>query len=290
MTVINTNINSLISQNALNTNNRALSTAMQQLSTGKRINSAADDAAGLAISNKMTAQIRGLNQAVRNANDGISMIQTAEGATQEITNMLQRMRELAVQSANDTNTTADRKSLDAEFNQLTQEIDRIASMTQFNTKGVLDGKGDGTVAASAQTMSFQVGANADQTIEVDFLNLRTDTTGSLANVKYDGSSGAFNILKQSDANSAISTIDDALTTVDAFRADMGAKINRLTYAIDNLTNVSQNTVASRSRVLDADYAKASSELARTQIIQQAATAILAQANQSQQSVMKLLQG
>jgi flagellin len=284
MSVINTNVKSLVAQNALTVNNRSLSKAMEQLSTGKRINTASDDAAGLAISNKMTAQVRGLNQAVRNANDSISMIQTAEGATQEITNMLQRMRELAVQSANDTNTDIDRESLDAEFEQLSEEIDRIAVNTQFNTKNVLSG----TSGGSTQTMTFHVGANASQTIEVSFLNMTTGTGATLSSVAWASGSGSFNIATQTDANSAIDTIDDAIAAVDEFRADLGAKINRLNYAADNLANVSQNTLASRSRILDADYAQATTELARTQIIQQAATAMLAQANQQPQSVLSLL--
>jgi flagellin len=284
MSVINTNVKSLVAQNALTVNNRSLSKAMEQLSTGKRINSAADDAAGLAISNKMTAQVKGLNQAVRNANDAVSMIQTAEGATQEITNMLQRMRELAVQSANDTNTDEDRASLDAEFEQLSEEINRISENTQFNTKNVLSG----TSGGSTQTLTFHVGANASQTIEVDFLNMTTASGATLSSVAWASGSGSFNISTQTDANSAIDTIDDAIELVDEFRADLGAKINRLTYAADNLANVSQNTSASRSRILDADYAQATTELARTQIIQQAATAMLAQANQQPQSVLSLL--
>lgn len=291
MTVINTNVKSLVTQNALSINNRSLSRTMEQLSTGKRINSAGDDAAGLAISNKMTAQIRGLNQAVRNANDAISMIQTAEGATQEITNMLQRMRELAVQSANDTNTSTDRGSLDQEFQELSAEINRIAGMTQFNTKGVLDGIADGSGSAAASVdMVFQVGANASQTISVTFQNLTTLAGGGLSSVAWVSGSSGFNINTQTASNSALRKIDEAIAKVDDFRADMGAKINRLTYAIDNLSNVSTNTSESRSRILDTDYAKASSELARTQIIQQAATAMLAQANQQPQTVLKLLQG
>jgi len=284
MSVINTNVKSLVAQNAATVNNRALSKAMEQLSTGKRINSAADDAAGLAISNKMTAQIKGLNQAVRNANDGISMIQTAEGATQEITNMLQRMRELSVQAANDTNTDTDRGSLDSEFKQLSEEINRIAMDTQFNTKGVLKGNASG----AAQTMVFQVGANAGQKIEVEFKNITTASGATLASVAWVAGSAGFNISNQTNANSAITTIDTAIAAVDEFRADLGAKVNRLTYAADNLTNVSQNASASRSRILDADYAQATTELARTQIIQQAATAMLAQANQQPQSVLSLL--
>jgi flagellin len=278
MSVINTNIKSLISQNALSRNSRALSSAMEQLSTGKRINSAKDDAAGLAISNKMTSQIRGLDQAVRNANDAISVAQTAEGATIEITNMLQRMRELAVQSANDTNSSADRNSLQKEVDQLTEEITRIATDTTFNNMTVL--QGSASTAGTSGVMTFQVGAGSNQVITMDLISMTASALGI----------SAMSITSQSGANSAINAVDDAIALVDDFRSDMGAKINRFTYAIDNLTNVSVNTAASRSRILDADYAKASSELSRTQIIQQAATAILAQANTDQQSVMKLLQG
>jgi flagellin len=284
MSVINTNVKSIQAQNAMTVNNRSLSKAMEQLSTGKRINGAADDAAGLAISNKMTSQVRGLNQAVRNANDGISMIQTAEGATQEVTNMLQRMRELAVQSANDTNTDTDRGSLDLEFKELSKEINRIAESTQFNTKNVLAGGSGG----SAQIMKFHVGANKSQTIDVTFKNMKTSTGAVLSSVGWASGSTAFNIASQTTANTAIETIDKAIAKVDDFRADLGSKINRLTYAADNLTNVSQNTAASRSRILDADYAQVTTELARTQIIQQASTAMLAQANQAPQSVLSLL--
>lgn len=277
MTVINTNLNSLVAHTALNRNNRSLGAAMEQLSTGKRINSAADDAAGLAITNKMTSQVRGLDQAVRNANDAISMIQTAEGATNEITSMLQRIRELAVQAANDTYTLQDRESLQLEVDELTSEIDRIATNTRWNGMPVLDGK----VGSNADgVVRFQVGASAtDQVIDVKFNALDSTTL----NVKL------IDITSQAGATGALANIDTAILTVDTDRATYGAKINRLTYAADNLTNISTNTSASRSRILDADYAKASSELARTQIIQQAATAVLAQANTSQQTVMKLLQ-
>jgi flagellin len=288
MSVINTNVKSLVAQNSLTINGRDMSKTMEQLSTGKRINTAADDAAGLAISNKMTSQIRGLNQAVRNANDAISMIQTAEGGTVEINNMLQRMRELAVQSANDTNSGDDRAFLDLEFKELSEEINRIAEMTQFNKMDLMTGtipNGSGTAGLA----TFQVGANASQTIEVTFQNLTTGSSGVLSSVSWASGSSSFNIATQSAANSAIETIDDAIKVVDEYRAELGSKINRLTYAIDNLTNVSQNTAASRSRVLDTDYAQATTELARTQIIQQAATAMLAQANQQPQSVLSLLQ-
>jgi flagellin len=274
MSVINTNIKSLISQNALTRNGRDVANAMQQLSTGKRINSAADDAAGLAISNKMTAQIRGLNQAVRNANDGISMLQTAEGATQEITNMLQRMRELAVQAANDTYSPEDRLALDKERVELEAEITRISKNTKWNNMSFLD--------SASVTKTFQVGiANDDNsTIAVSFVDL---TSSGLGVVGLDVSSHV-------GSQTALDKIDSAIADVDEFRADVGAKINRLNFAIENLTNISINTSASRSRIEDADFAKASSELARTQIIQQAATSVLAQANTDQQSVLKLLQG
>lgn len=273
MSVINTNIKSLISQNALTRNGRDVAKAMEQLSTGKRINSAADDAAGLAISNKMTSQIRGLNQAVRNANDGISMLQTAEGATQEITNMLQRMRELAVQAANDTYSAPDRSALDTEMGELESEITRIAKNTKWNNMSILDN-------VSEKTLQVGIANNEDSTIEVSFVDL----TGSGLDVI------GLDLSSHSSSQTALDKIDTAIADVDAFRADMGAKINRLNFAADNLANISINTSASRSRIEDADFAKASSELARTQIIQQAATAVLAQANTDQQSVLKLLQG
>jgi len=290
MSVINTNVKALVAQNAATVNGRAMGKAMEQLSTGKRINGASDDAAGLAISNKMTSQIRGLDQAVRNANDGISMLQTAEGALVEVTNMLQRMRELAVQSASDTNTTSDRTALDAEFKDLSLEIDRIATMTQFNGTGVLDGKVHKTTAASTQVVKFQVGANASQTIDVTLKDMGNATTkGALTATKWETGSAKFNIGLQTTANTAITTLTSAIATVDTFRSDLGSKINRLTYAADNLMNTSSNTAASRSRVLDTNYAKTTTELARTQIIQQAATAMLAQANQQPASVLSLLQ-
>lgn len=282
MSVINTNVKSLVAQNALTVNNRALGKAMEQLSTGKRINSAADDAAGLAISNRMTTQIRGLNQAVRNANDGISMIQTAEGATKEISNMLQRMRELAVQGANDTYGSVDRAAIGKEYDQLVAEIDRIASNTEWNGVKILDG----STFSSSSAAVFQVGAGSgtDYQIEVNFLAMDTASLGT-------ASIGDGDITSTSTATgiqAVIGNIDKGIAAVDSFRADLGAKINRLTYAADNMANVSMNTAASRSRIEDADYASATTELARSQIIQQAATAMLAQANQAPQSVLSLL--
>ena len=259
MSVINTNVKSLVAQNSLTVNNRALSKTMEQLSTGKRINSAADDAAGLAISNKMTSQIKGLNQAVRNANDGISMLQTAEGATQEITNMLQRMRELAVQSAD-------------EVGQLEEEITRIATNTEWNGMKILNGD---------ITKNIQVGIENETTSAIE-INFQDMTAAGLDVAGLDLST-------HTASQGVLDLVDTAIATVDSFRSDMGAKMNRLNYAADNMTNVSMNTSASRSRIQDTDYAQATTELARSQIIQQAATAMLAQANQAPSAVLSLLQ-
>lgn len=277
MTAINTNVKSLIAQQALTVNNRGLTKTMEQLSTGKRINSAADDAAGLSISNKMTAQIRGLNQAVRNGNDAISMIQTAEGALNEVTNMLQRMRELAVQSVNGTNSSADRTSLDAEYDQLFAEISRISDKTTWNGMDIM---GNGASATSGIT-TFQVGPAASDSVIVTFADI--SQLGGMTNISAGGVGAV------ASATNAITDLDQAISTVDAYRSTLGAVVNRLNYAADNLTNVATNTAASRSRILDTDYAAATTELARTQIIQQAATAMLAQANQSPSSVLSLLQ-
>lgn len=277
MTVINTNVSSLNAQAALATNQRGLSKAMEQLSTGRRINSAGDDAAGLAIAAKMTSQIRGLNQAVRNANDGISMLQTAEGATNEITNMLQRMRELAVQAANDTYSSDDRTALNSEFDALRTEIARVASTTQWNGMNVLDG----TVGTSG-AVNFQIGAvgGGDNSLTFTFGNFNS------ANLMSNISAAA--ITSQSLAASAIGYASSAIAAVNAKRSDMGAVINRLQYTVDNLTNISTNAAASRSRIEDADYSSTTTELAKRQIIQQAATAMLSQANQQPQVVLSLL--
>ena len=277
MSVINTNVKSIVAQNAMTVNNRAMGKAMEQLSTGKRINGASDDAAGLAISEKMTAQIRGLNQAVRNANDGISIIQVAEGATVEVTNMLQRMRELAVQGINDTNTTVDRNALKAEYQQLGKEIQRISNNTEWNTSKVAN--------ASANSAAFQVGANSSQTITVTFSDI-TALSGMTAVI--DAATAVLVTSVPDFAGTTLSNLDTAINAIGTYRSTLGASINRLNYAADNLQNVSSNTAASRSRIQDTDYAQATTELARTQIIQQAATAMLAQANQQPQSVLSLL--
>jgi flagellin len=273
MTVINTNTKSLVAQGAMTVNARDLHRTMAQLSSGNRINSAADDAAGLAIGNKMTAQVRGMQQAVRNTNDAISMIQTVEGSLGEVTSMLQRMRELAVQSVNGTNSSADRVSLDTEFDQLATEIARISDKTTWNGM---------TVGASAQTYTFQVGADSADVVSIDFKDVNSSLNGMT-----DVSGG--NVSTAAGATSSSAHVDNAISAVDAYRSSLGAMVNRLTYAADNLTNVANNTAASRSRIVDTDYAATTTELARTQIIQQAATAMLAQANQSPASVLSLLQ-
>ena len=276
MPVINTNVNALFSQNAMKVNARAQSDAMQQLSTGNRINSAKDDAAGLAIGQNMTAQVRGLNMAIRNANDGINLLQTAEGSMIEQTNMLQRMRELAVQAANGTYSSTQRDYLQTEFDALGSQIDDISADTTWNGKQLLDETDNDS--GTSGVFKFQVGQDSGQTISIIIDDM------SLSGL---GASG-LDISTASGASSAIGDIDDALDLINAQRADIGAGINRLTYASDNLTNISSNIAASRSTIMDTDYASASTQLSKTQIIQQAATAMLAQANQQPQSVLSLL--
>lgn len=286
MAVVNTNIGASVAQAALMRNERALNNAMEQLSTGKKINSAGDNASGLAITSRMTSQIRGLDTAIRNANDAMSMVNTAEGALDEISAMLQRMRELAVQSGTGTTAAADRTYLNSEFVALREEIDRIADNSQWNGRNILDGSAGASVGAS--TVAFQVGANEKQTISTTFGNFN-NTTGKLSGLASKRLSAATIASAITVASGAIGELDTVITDVSAQRATFGAVSNRLTHAIDNLTNVKTNSEASRSRILDTDYAAATSELARTQIIQQAGTAMLAQANQLPQTVLALLQ-
>jgi len=267
---INTNVASLNAQRNLGTSQGALNKSMQRLSSGLRINSAKDDAAGLGISDRMTSQIRGLNQAVRNANDGISLAQTAEGALQEGTNILQRMRELAIQSANDTNSTDDRNSLNAEVGQLISELDRIAGNTTFNGRGLLNG--------STNAALFHVGAEAGQTISI--------TIGS-ANATALGVN-AVTVSTQVGANATISTVDAAIMDIDNMRGELGAVQNRFESTIANLSNVSENLSAARSRILDADIAQETSNMTKYNILQQAGVSILAQANQQPQLALSLL--
>ncbi len=390
MSVINSNISALTAQSALAANSRSQSISMQQLSTGLRINSSKDDAAGMAIAAKMTSQIRGLDQAVRNANDGISLLQTADGSLSAVTDMLQRLREISVQAATDTNIVSDRTALNNEFSQLRNEINRVAANTQWNGMNILDK----SIASGSGLLKFQVGANAGQTIEMTLGNFSTNSatqgttaavttgtagagpgaagaqistltiagtpalgdiisvsvgdksfvhkvtagtgavqtvdeiaiairaglggatgvtgvTNTIANgvITFTAGSTAYgsntfsisanqagllsavrgsDITTQANANSAIGAVDSALAQVSSGRSEIGATVNRLAYAADNLINVSTNAAASRSRVQDTDFAKASTALARSQIVAQAATAMLAQANQSPQTVLALL--
>ena len=397
MATINTNIGAARAANALATNERDMNGAMERLSTGKRINTAQDDAAGLAIASKMTSQINSLDQAVRNAGDAISMVQSADGAMIEVTNMTQRMRELAIQAISDTNTSSDRAALNLEYQALAAEISRIGGNTQWNGGNIIDG-----LNGTAGTSTFHIGANANQVITATFptigstegdFTVGTATNGGTAPTGGAGSSPAaaqvtsldlsatFGVLRNGDtvtytvdgkaasavitsaqtvagddstwtmsavtatnttgktagavamtfgtasklvltgatagqsftvanvqvtrgvgadvaktdissfatATAALNVLDEAVASVNMKRADLGATANRLEYASDNMSNVAMNARQSRSRVEDADYATETTELARTQIIQQAGTAMLAQANQSTQSVLKLLQ-
>jgi len=270
---INNNIQALNTYNRLTINNDALAKSLEKLSSGMRINRAGDDAAGLAISEKMRGQIRGLNQAVRNAQDAISLIQTAEGALNETHSILQRMRELAVQAANDTNTDDDRNALQAEVEQLKAEIDRIASTTQFNTKTLLNG---GLVANTG--LVFHIGANIGQNIT---LTIRAVNTSALQIT-------SLSVAAQTVANQAISTIDQAIKYVSEVRAKFGAYQNRLEHTINNLGVASENLTAAESRIRDVDMAKEMMAFTKNNILMQAATAMLAQANQLPQAVLQLL--
>jgi len=278
MTVINTNVAAIAANNALQTNNRALANAMESLATGKRINSAADDAAGLSIADNMTSYIRGLDQAVRNANDAIGMLNTAEGALIEQSAMLQRMRELAVAAVSDTVTATQRDYMDLEYQALLTEIDRIGAQTEWNGTNILDDSGG---VSSDGVFVFQVGASASQTFSVSIGDMSSG--GDISNMSGTDVDTAAN------AAAAITALDADIVVVATQRATIGAGISRLAHAIENLTMISQETSASRSQVEDTDYASATTALAKGQIIQQAATAMLAQANQAPATVLALLQ-
>ena len=294
MTVINTNVSATLASNAIARNERAMGTAMERLSTGKRINSAADDAAGLAIASRMASQVKGLEQASRNANDAISMVQTVEGAGKEILNILTRMKELAVQSRSGTMSATDRTALDSEFEQLKSEIQRVQENTTWNGMALMDGDKIGAAvgnraADTKVTLAIQVGSGASQSMNIDFKSW--DLNGNHANDVFGTNvnlTGA-DIGTDTNAETALTTLDNAISAASAELATYGSYMNRLDYATDNLLNVAQNTDASRSRIEDADYAKETSELAKTQIIAQAGTAMLAQANQIKQTVLALLQ-
>ena len=282
---INTNIASLNAQRNLGMNQSSLATAMQRLSSGLRVNSAKDDAAGLAIAERMSSQVRGMNVAVRNANDGISLAQTAEGALGKVADSLQRMRELAVQSANDTNSASDKNSLDKEFGELAKEIQRVLAATTFNGKHVL--------GSEAGNLQFQVGANttANDTIDITTSDLTTDA--SITAVAGTDNTGASRSVIDSTANTAathgvIDAIDTALTTINSQRATLGASQSRFDSVISILQVSVENQTAARSRIMDADFASETANLSRSQILQQAGNAMVAQANQLPNQVMTLL--
>ncbi len=269
---VNTNVSALNAQRQLINSGNSLDSSFKRLSSGFRINSAADDAAGLQISNRLTSQIQGLDQAIRNANDGISLAQTAEGAMDEITNALQRIRTLAVQSQNGINNSADRTALQKEVSALKTEISRIATTTQFGGVALLNGN---------YSSKFLVGANANQNISVNLS--RTGGFGASGL-----SIGTLSIATVANASAALASIDSAIKTIDSKRADLGALQNRFQSTIRNLSNIVENVSSARSRIRDTDFAKETAELTRSQILQQASTTILSQANQRPQSALSLL--
>ena len=271
---VNTNIASLTAQRSLSNSQSTLETAFERLSTGKRINSAVDDAAGLAISQTLTSKVNGLNQAVRNTNDGISVVQIAEGALDEVTSILQRMRDLAVQAANDSLSTTERGYLQTEQGKLADALDDVAGAAKFGSTALLSG--------SFNAKSFQIGADNGDTLSFSIDGI---STGSLS----VSSSGDVSLSTAALASTAISTIDAALGAVASDRATLGAIQSQLESTVRNLANVAENTAAARSRILDTDYAAETANLTKAQILQQASTAILAQANAQPQSVLSLLQ-
>ena len=295
---INTNVSSLNAQRNMMNSTKSLDTSYTRLASGLRINSAKDDAAGLQISNRLTSQVNGLDQGNRNANDGISLAQTAEGAMDEVTGMLQRMRTLAQQSANGSNSAKDREALQKEVDQLGAEINRISTATTFAGTKLLDGSFGGT---------FQVGADANQTIsfslsQADGFSISgiaaaaattiagTAAAVGISTVFVGGSAGGISISSQSNAQNVLAAVDSMLTVVDGKRAELGAVQNRLDSTIRNQSNISENVSAARSRIRDADFATETANMTKQNILQQAASSILAQANQRPQSALSLLQG
>ena len=291
--VVNTNIGSLNAQRSLAESSKELATAMERLSSGKKINSAADDAAGFAIAERMTAQVRGLNMATKNANDGLAMLATIENATNDVTDMLQRVRELAVQAANDTNSSIDRGYLQNEVDSLLNEINRVSTQTVYNNLTVLDGSRSG---------SFQVGTEAGQTISFSIDSIDTDTLGLTSGVFTAASGGdpssvidvadltatRISVADADTAASALADITAAIEQVASNRASYGAMSNRLEYTVSNLMNVAEFSSAARSRIEDADFAAESARLAKAQVLQQTGTAMLAQANASSQLAIQLI--
>ncbi len=275
MTVINTNTSALRAQNSSRLANNALETAMERLSSGKRINSSKDDAAGLAIASKMTSQIRGMNQAIRNANDGISFSQTAEGALGEVTNMLQRVRELAVQSASGTYSAEDRTNLNAEVTELKAQITSVLATTEFNGTRIFNSGSGATYTAQAGNISIQVGSSASDTVAITFTAL-ADLAATTA------------VDTAANATTALGNVDTTLTAVATTRAKIGASQSRFDSVVNNLTNNVTNLSDARSRIEDADFSQETTNLAKAQILSQASQAMLAQANQSAEGVLNLL--
>ncbi len=274
MAVINTNIGAIRAANASNAAAKMVGTAMERLSTGKRINSAKDDAAGLAISNSMTAQIRGMSQGIRNANDGISLAQTADGALNEVTNMLQRIRELGVQSASGTyQDTTDRAYMQNEVDELTAQIDQVVTNTKFNGVALFDG--------STAAVTVQTGANGTDTVDLAMTDLTTLAASG-------GAAGSYDVSTAAAANGVLATVDGELDSINGARATLGAGQSRLESVVNNLTSNVTNLSDARSRIEDADYSQETTAMAKAQILSQASTAMIAQANQSQQNVLSLL--
>jgi flagellin len=274
MSVINTNISALKAANASNMANKMLGTAMERLSTGKRINSAKDDAAGMAIATSMTAQIKGMSQGIRNSNDGISLAQTAEGALSEVTNMLQRVRELATQSASGTyQDTTDRAYMQTEVDELTAQIDQVITNTKFNGVALFDG--------STATVTVQTGANGADTVDLVMADLTTLAASG-------GAAGSYDVSTAAAANTLLGTVDTELDSISSARSALGAGQNRLESVINNLTSNVTNLSDARSRIEDADYSSETTAMAKAQILSQASSAMIAQANQSQQNVLSLL--
>jgi len=274
MTVINTNISAIRAANASNSASKMLGTAMERLSTGKRLNSAKDDAAGLAIATSMTAQVKGMNQAIRNSNDGIALAQTAEGSLNEVTNMLQRVRELAVQSSSGTyQDTTDRAYMQTEVDQLTSQIDQVITNTKFNGVVLFD--------ASTATVTIQAGANTADTVDLAMADLTSLAASG-------GAAGSYDVSTATAANTLLGTLDTELDSISSSRASLGAGQNRLESVVNNLTSNATNLADARSRIEDADYSAETTAMAKAQILSQASTAMIAQANQSQQNVLSLL--
>ena len=279
MPVINTNVNSIVAQNATNKSDRAMTKTMEKLSTGYRINKSGDDAAGLAVSTKLTAQIRGTNQAARNVSDAIALVQTADGAAKEISAIMQRMRELAVQGATETYSTADLALMDIEYQQLESEITRIVAQTKWNKMELLDGSGG---SGGAGAFIIQVGSDNAQAVTVSIGNLDI-AAGSL------GCLSGLDVSTQSNASSAITNIDGAFQTLATIRADYGSYMNRLENTLNNAEVFSANMSDANSRLMDTDYAKEMTEFAKSQIVRQAGMAMLSQANAIPNQVLQLLQ-